>query len=179
MSAFPHTVFVAIGSNLGPSRRIVDDALATLERHGAFADLAVSRLYRTRAVGPAQPDFLNAAFRARTHLPPHGVLEVLQAVERQFGRVRTLAWGPRTLDLDLLFHDRAVLDTSTLTLPHPRIDERGFVLAPLRDLAPDWVHPLTGRTVGQAWQRWLAVTPDAARAVVPLEQGDDAREATA
>jgi 2-amino-4-hydroxy-6-hydroxymethyldihydropteridine diphosphokinase len=168
MSAALHTVFVAFGANLGDVRRTVTDALAVLREHGAFTEVTVSRLYRTRAVGPAQPDYLNGAFRARTALGPHEVLAVLHAVEQRFGRERRQVWGPRTLDLDLLFHDDAILATPELTLPHPRIDERGFVLAPLADLDPHWAHPVTGRSVLASWQRWLEATPDAAQCVVPL-----------
>lgn len=168
MRAPRHTIFVAFGSNIGDSLQILENALTVLEQHGAFVDLEVSGLYRTRAVGPAQAAYVNGAFRASTDLGPREVLDVLHFVEDLFGRVRHRRWGPRTLDLDLLFHDDRVLDTPELTLPHPRIDERGFVLAPLVDLAPGWVHPRTGRSVAEAWATWLARSPEAAAEVVPL-----------
>jgi len=168
MRAPLHTIFVSFGSNVGDSLQILDNALTVLEQHGAFVDLEVSGLYRTRAVGPAQADYVNGAFRARTVLDPRDVLDVLHFVETLFGRVRRSHWGPRTLDLDLLFHGDTVLSTPELTLPHPRIDERGFVLAPLVDLAPGWVHPVTGRPVFEAWAAWLARSPSAAADIVPL-----------
>jgi len=163
-----HSVFVAFGSNVGDSRQIVDNALTVLEQHGAFDDVVVSRLYRTRAEGPAQADYLNGVFRARTALGPFEVLDVLHFVEQLFGRVRRQSWGPRTLDLDLLAHDRVVLATPRLTLPHPRLEQRGFVLAPMVDLDPDWIHPVSGQSSFASLRRWLTATPDAAERVVAL-----------
>jgi 2-amino-4-hydroxy-6-hydroxymethyldihydropteridine diphosphokinase len=138
--------FIALGSNLTPEDNL-HAALRLLRRRMTIA--ALSRVYRTPPWGYAdQPPFLNAVARAETDLPPEALLDALQAVEAECGRVRDPAvrYGPRTLDLDLLAVGAALLDTERLTLPHPRMHERAFVLLPLCDLAPDWVHPRLGLT---------------------------------
>ncbi len=122
------------------------DALQRLGDLGAVE--AVSPFLDTAPVGyTAQPRFLNAAARLRTDLPPDELLRRLLAIEEALGRVRTVRWGPRTVDLDLLLYDDAVRDERGLTLPHPRLHERRFVLEPLAAIAPDAVHPRLQRTV--------------------------------
>ncbi|BBD80584.1 2-amino-4-hydroxy-6-hydroxymethyldihydropteridine diphosphokinase [Aerosticca soli] len=139
--------FVALGSNLGDPRGQLERACEALARLPATQLAARSRLYRTPPWGmTAQPPFLNAVAMLETTLAPNTLLEALLAIERAAGRVRgTERWGPRTLDLDLLHMEETVLDTPELTLPHPRIAERAFVLLPLADLAPDLVLPGLGR----------------------------------
>jgi len=154
-------VAVGVGANLGDAPAAVRAALDLLRARGAFEELRASPLYRTRPVGPVVQDaFVNAAFVARTALSPAQVLAELLEVERAFGRTRELRWGPRTLDLDLLLYDQRVLVEPHLTVPHPRLEERGFVLAPLSDLAPDWVLPGSGRRVADAWRAWLDTRQD-------------------
>lgn len=98
-------------------------------------------------MGPAQPAYLNAAVRISTTLSPRALLAVLNQLEDAAGRKRTVRWGPRTLDLDLLFYEGVVLESSALTLPHPGIASRRFVLEPLCELDPDLVHPLLDRSL--------------------------------
>ena len=127
--------YIALGSNLGEplqQLRSATRALASLPRTRLDA---ISSAYASAAVGPGeQPDYLNAAARLSTELQPLEMLDALQAIELQQGRTRGERWTARTLDLDLLFHGDARLETSRLTLPHPRIGERNFVLYPLRDV---------------------------------------------
>ncbi|WP_049622983.1 2-amino-4-hydroxy-6-hydroxymethyldihydropteridine diphosphokinase [Frateuria defendens] len=139
--------YVALGSNLGDPRRQLGDAFEALARLPQSRLLARSRLYRTPPWGvQEQPPFLNAAAKLETALAPHDLLDALLAIERAAGRVRDgERWGPRTLDLDLLHMDGVALHDGRLTLPHPRIAERAFVLLPLNDLAPELVLPGQGR----------------------------------
>lgn len=144
----PVTAYVALGSNLGDRRAHLDAALAALAALPGTRPDAVSVIYETAPVGPpGQQDYLNAVARLATTLAPLDLLDSLLAIEQSRGRIRAERWGPRTLDLDLLLHGDAVLAEPRLTLPHPRLHERAFVLAPLADLAPDLV--IRDRTVAQ------------------------------
>ncbi|HHQ42371.1 MAG TPA: 2-amino-4-hydroxy-6-hydroxymethyldihydropteridine diphosphokinase, partial [Chromatiales bacterium] len=130
--------YVGLGANLGDARASLRRALEALAALPASRLVAVSSLYRTRPHGPQdQPDFLNAVAALETALAPVELLARLQAIEAAAGRRRDgPRWGPRTLDLDLLLHGAARLETPRLVLPHPRIAERPFVLVPLAELDP-------------------------------------------
>lgn len=142
--------YLGLGSNLGDRRENLRQAVDQLARVPGIVVRRRSSLYENPPVGyEAQPDFLNAVVEVETSLSPWALLEVLQAIETDLGRVRTLRWGPRTVDLDLLLYEGVRLDEERLTLPHPRLGERAFVLVPLAELAPDWPLP-DGRTAGQA-----------------------------
>ena len=138
--------YVALGGNIGDPRRQVLDAVDALARLPATCLLRRSHLYRTPPWGVLeQPPFVNAAALLETGLAPHDLLDALLVIEQRSGRVRAERNGPRTLDLDLLHMDGVQLDDARLTLPHPRIAERAFVLLPLADIAPDLVLPGQGR----------------------------------
>jgi 2-amino-4-hydroxy-6-hydroxymethyldihydropteridine diphosphokinase len=141
-----HSIFVALGSNLGDRLANLRSAVGALPPQ--IAVLASSPVYETAPWGVVeQPVFLNMAVRAKTRLSPQDVLHFLKALEVRLGREPSIRWGPRRIDLDLLFYDTLVLDTPELVLPHPRLQERAFVLVPLSDLAPEFVHPQLGRSV--------------------------------
>ncbi|MGB8700563.1 MAG: 2-amino-4-hydroxy-6-hydroxymethyldihydropteridine diphosphokinase [Thermosynechococcaceae cyanobacterium] len=140
---------IALGSNLGPSLATVQAAVERLSQTADMVLIAQSPWYRTAAVGPPQPDYVNGCVGVQTRRSPQGLLQILLEIEQVFGRVRAERWGPRTLDLDLLLYEDLVLDTPTLTLPHPHLTERAFVLVPLADIVPNWVHPVTGLTIRQ------------------------------
>ncbi|MGF1496038.1 MAG: 2-amino-4-hydroxy-6-hydroxymethyldihydropteridine diphosphokinase [Elainellaceae cyanobacterium] len=144
---YPHRAAIALGSNLGDSATILTDALQALDRLPDTAVMAHSHYYRTVAVGPPQPDYLNACALLATHLAPEALLQQLLRVETQFGRVRCERWGPRSLDLDLLLFDDRILNQPNLQVPHPRMRERAFVLVPLAEVAADWIDPVTGRAI--------------------------------
>lgn len=137
--------YIALGANLGNPVSTINDAIDALVALPGSIFLAMSSLYRTAPVGlKHQPDFINAVVAVKTHLSPRELLDELFAVEARFGRERTVKNAPRTLDLDLLLHGDTVMHEDGLTLPHPRLHERAFVLAPLAEVAPDLVIPGKG-----------------------------------
>jgi 2-amino-4-hydroxy-6-hydroxymethyldihydropteridine diphosphokinase len=145
-------VYVGIGSNLGDSRANMDRALALLKENAAIEILAVSSFIETDPVGgpPDQPKYLNGVIKLRTDLFPLEMLSQLKMVERRLGRVKGPPSGPRPMDLDILFYDDVVIvEGKTLSVPHPRIAERLFVLKPLLEIEPDFKHPRLGKTVRQ------------------------------
>ena len=142
-------VAIALGGNLGDSQRILSEAIAVIDQAIDISVVARSHFYRTAPVGPPQPDYINACILADTSLSPLALLHQLLSIENQFGRVRQARWGARSLDLDLLFYGDRTLDILGLTIPHPRLHERPFVLVPLMDIAPDWQHPIFNQTTEQ------------------------------
>ena len=132
----PTDVFLGLGANLGDRRAALHDAVRELR--ALLADVRVSALYETPPWGDEdQPPFLNAVLRGVTTLAPLDLLDAAQTIEQRLGRVRTARrWGPRAIDIDLLLYGAAELSHPRLTIPHPRLRQRGFVLRPLADLAP-------------------------------------------
>ncbi len=130
---------IGLGSNLGPSRQILEQSIEQLRAIPQIDNVQVSRWYQTKPVGPPQPDYLNGCATFTTSLNPWQVLEVLQSIEQHFGRERQVHWGARTLDLDLLLYGRWQIDTVNLQVPHPYMAERSFVLVPLAEIAGDWL----------------------------------------
>jgi 2-amino-4-hydroxy-6-hydroxymethyldihydropteridine diphosphokinase len=144
--------YVGLGSNLGERETLIRVAVENLARLPETRLAQVSSLYDTAPVGELdQPNFLNAVARLETELTARQLLWNLLLIERRLGRVRTAAgrYGPRTIDLDLLFHGNLVLDEPELTLPHPELHRRAFVLVPLCELDPTLVHPLLGETMAE------------------------------
>lgn len=156
-----HTAYIALGSNMGDRKALLDQAVSSLGalpgypvRDGQGRTVAakavekVSRYYETAPYGVTdQADFLNACLRLRTLLTPEELLETLHRVEQEAGRERIIRWGPRTLDLDLIFYDDLVLESDDLCIPHVEMHKRRFVLEPLCEIAPYKRHPIYGKTV--------------------------------
>lgn len=142
-----HSVFLLLGSNQGSALHNLSTAAKKIETQGCRV-VARSSVYKTAAWGRSdQPDFYNQVLEVRTHGTPEQLLEKLQSVEREMGRTRIEKWGPRIIDVDILFYDRDVRDTPWLKIPHPRIGDRRFTLVPLAEIAPDLVHPVSGKTI--------------------------------
>ncbi|GIP30680.1 2-amino-4-hydroxy-6-hydroxymethyldihydropteridine pyrophosphokinase [Paenibacillus sp. J23TS9] len=129
--------YIALGANLGDREDTLMEALRRLDETPDITVLHCSNIYETEPVGYVdQPLFLNMAVRVRTSLNPYGLLHVMQQIEKELGRVRHIRWGPRTVDLDLIWMEGQKENTEELILPHPRMEERMFVLAPLKDIVP-------------------------------------------
>ena len=141
--------YVGLGANIGEPRRQIEAAIEEMRNIPGTKVLLVSGIYKSAPVGVAdQPDFLNAVALLDTGLAPEALLERLQDIERRHGRERPFPGAPRTLDLDLLLYGDQVLATPRLTLPHPRMHERAFVLAPLAEIAPQAAVPGRGGVGG-------------------------------
>jgi 2-amino-4-hydroxy-6-hydroxymethyldihydropteridine diphosphokinase len=152
MSAGETAVYLSLGGNLGDPAASMGAALRMLDAGPSTAVVAVSSLYRTPPWGKTdQPDFLNAAAELRTTLSPRELLDRCLEAERKLKRVRHERWGPRLIDIDILVFGDLAVHESGLEIPHPRMLERAFVLAPLAEMAPDF--SMRGRTLAE----WLAV----------------------
>lgn len=167
------TAAIAIGGNVGDVPATLARAVKAIGELPGTGVRRVSSLYRTPPVGgpvnadgsSAQPDFLNGALVVDTSLSPEKLMDALLAIEAGLGRVRGVQDGPRTVDLDLVLWEGLTMDTPKVILPHPRMHERGFVLAPLAEIAPELVHPVIGKTVGEL----LAALPETGVGFMRLE----------
>lgn len=168
--------WIALGGNLGSVAETFRQAVSLLNRGNDLAVIQMSSLYTTSPVGAdAGSPFLNAAAELQTTLSPADLLVTLQNVETQLGRVRLVHWGPRTLDLDLLLFDQQVLTTPTLTIPHPHLWYRRFVLDPLAEIAPDVVHGGHGLTIAELRERLLSRPLQCGLWGCTIDQRDDLR----
>lgn len=146
------TVYLSLGSNLGDREKNIASALEMLGQEARI--LKVSSLYETEPVGyKEQPWFLNCVCAAETELTPQALLELAKTIERKLGRKLTHRFGLRTIDIDILFYDDLILDSPDLVIPHPRLTERAFVLVPLKEIAPNLVHPLLDLTIEELLER--------------------------
>ncbi len=149
------TIYLALGTNLGDREQNLRQALARLDAQVKIN--ARSRVYETEPWGVTeQPRFLNMVVVGETELDAPALLQFLKTIERELGRTAGIRYGPRVIDLDILFYDRDLIRTPDLIVPHPRLAERRFVLVPLADLAPDLTHPQLGVSVREL----LARLPD-------------------
>jgi 2-amino-4-hydroxy-6-hydroxymethyldihydropteridine diphosphokinase len=143
----PVTAYLGLGSNLGDRQANLDRALALLSERLRL--VKISSIYDSEPVGDIeQPRFLNLVCEASTLLPPEGLLTLAKGIEARMGRVGPTG-APRIIDIDVLFYGDQVIETPELTIPHPRLHQRAFVLVPLYEIAPDLVHPVSGQTIKQ------------------------------
>lgn len=145
-----HTAYIALGSNMGDSRQILDDAVSAIDALPASKVEKVSGFIITPPYGVTdQPDFLNGCLRMKTLYYPKELLRELNRIEKEAGRERIIHWGPRTLDLDIIFYDDLISQEDDLCIPHVEMHKRSFVLEPLEEIAPYKRHPGNGKTVRQ------------------------------
>ncbi len=142
-----HKSAIALGSNLGDSLANLEQACTALNNCQGINIIARSSWHKTKPIGPPQPDYLNGCILVKTILSPENLLNNLQQIEQDFGRERTIKWGARTLDLDIILYDDLIIKKPSLQIPHPHMRERAFVLQPLAEIAPDWIEPVTGETI--------------------------------
>lgn len=138
-SPFPHLAYIGLGANLGDMSATLRSAVERIAQTNGIHVTAQSSLYRTAPIDSGGGDYLNAVIQIQTHLNPLDLLAVLQSIENAAGRERPYRNAPRTLDLDILLFDDEIIHSSTLTVPHPRMAERAFVLIPLHEIAPELV----------------------------------------
>ena len=149
-SAHEGLTFVALGTNLGDRVGHLVGALQALDAEPDISIVAQSSIYETAPVGLIdQPAYLNAVAGLETPLSPFDLLKITQRIEQQFHRERGVRWGPRTLDLDILLSGATVLQEPNLTVPHPRMLDRRFVMVPLAEIAPDVIHPIAEKRIDQ------------------------------
>jgi len=142
------TAYIGLGSNMGDKQTVCSKAIGLLGKAGRV--VAVSSFYCTEPVGyPAQEDFVNAVVELETQLSAPALLAHCHVIEDELGRSRLVRWGPRTIDLDILLYGEAVINDAELTIPHPMMTVRAFVLLPLAEIAPQAIHPISKKTIAQ------------------------------
>lgn len=138
----PAKAYIALGSNLDDPALQIQSAISALEKLPESKLSKTAAWYQSRAIGPGvQADYINTVVAIVTELSPQQLLKELQSIENQQGRKRTLHWGPRSIDLDILLYDQQVINSTNLVIPHPRLSQRNFVLYPLADIAPELILP--------------------------------------
>lgn len=147
-------IFIALGSNLGDRAGNIREAIRLAEKGGGLRAVKVSPLYESEPWGlQDQPRFVNAVMEARTVLPPQGLLRYLKGIESEMGRKEGERWGPRVIDLDIIFYGARVIKDEGIEVPHPYAPERAFVMVPLSDIAPGFIHPLSGASAAEIAER--------------------------
>lgn len=150
MSADVYSVFLGLGSNIGARQVFLNRAVAEIKRIRDTKVVWASSIYETEPVGKTdQPKFLNAALEIESTLGPSDLVKELQAAEAIVGRTKTERWGPREIDIDILIYDGVVYADDTVQVPHPELEHRRFALVPLREIAPELVHPGNGMTINE------------------------------
>lgn len=154
-----HIAYIALGSNLGDKNKNLKDAIDTIDKLPGNIVKKVSSMYETKPVGYLEQDnFLNCVIEVKTLYSPKKLLEQLLNIEKILKRERIIKWGPRTIDLDIIFYDDMIISSEELIVPHPRMHERLFVLKPLNDIAPFLVHPLLNKRIMNIYEELSKVS---------------------
>ena len=157
-TSYLQMVYLLLGSNLGNRKEILDKAINLLSQKVGVVILQ-SKDYETAPWGITnQPDFLNLAVSIQTRLEPLQILEITQSIENQLGRVRKEKWGARLIDIDILFYGNEIIDEPNLKIPHPLLQERDFALTPLVEIAPNFVHPVFGKTILELREKLISIS---------------------
>jgi len=142
--------YLGLGSNIGNRKLQLNEAIKILHAYQGIQVTQVSHIYETEPVGYTnQPKFLNLCIEIETELNPQSLLKCCLATEQQLHRKREIRWGPRTLDVDILLFDDQIIEQDNLSVPHPRMKERSFVLIPLNDIATNQIEPISNKSIGQ------------------------------
>lgn len=145
-----HTAFLSLGSNMGDKNKYIENAINALKSNEYIKLIKISPIYETEAYGGVEQDnFLNGCVEIKTILTPYELLDLLNKIEADNNRERILRWGPRTLDIDIIFYDNYVINTEALSIPHIDMHNRLFVLQPLNDIAPYIYHPIKNKTISE------------------------------
>ena len=139
-------VYLSLGSNIGNRKRNLEKALTELGKNN-ISGIKISSLYETEPVGPKQRNFYNIAGKFKTNLAPQDLLKVLKQTEQKLGRTKTYRWGPRVIDIDILFYGKQTIKTKNLVIPHKEIANRAFVLVPMAEIAKNFVHPVYRKAI--------------------------------
>lgn len=146
-----HTIYLALGSNIGNTTAHLTHAIEALTEK--LTSIKAAPFYRSKPMYyEAQDDFLNTVIKGETDLTPQALLTYVKQLEKTLGRQQRFRNGPREIDIDILFYDNLIMETELLTIPHPRIQERIFVLEPFMNLAPEFVHPLLKKRIDELWK---------------------------
>jgi 2-amino-4-hydroxy-6-hydroxymethyldihydropteridine diphosphokinase len=140
------TIYLSLGSNIGNRKRNLEKALTELEIN-KIKKIKISSFYETEPVGPKQRNFYNIAGKFKTNLTPQNLLKTVKKIEEYLGRTETYRWGPRVIDIDILFYGKQIIKTKNLIIPHKEIINRAFVLVPMNEIAPNFIHPVYCKTI--------------------------------
>lgn len=145
-----HKVFLGLGANVGNKKKNIIDAISLLKEK--IKNIQVAPIYETKPWGyKNQDNFLNTALKGNTSLSPSELFKFVKETETRIGRIKRFKWGPREIDIDILFYDKLIYKDEKLEIPHPRLHERDFVLKPLMNLEPNFIHPIMKKTMSELY----------------------------
>ena len=139
-------IYLSVGSNIANRKKNLEKALTELNKNN-IKEIKISSFYETEPVGPKQRNFYNIAGKFKTNLKPQELLKTVKQIEEKLGRIKTYHWGPRVIDIDILFYGKQIIKSKNLIIPHKEIINRTFVLVPMKEIAPNFVHPANHKTI--------------------------------
>ena len=146
------TIYLSLGSNIGNRKKNLEKALIELGQNN-IKEIKISSFYETEPVGPKQRNFYNIAGKFKTNLKPQELLKTVKQIEEKLGRTKTYHWGPRIIDIDILFYGKQTIKTTNLIIPHKEIKNRAFVLVPMNEIASKFVHPIYRKTIRTMYEK--------------------------